>query len=328
VAQPTENVETATMQTLLAEDRGFIKDSFWSDGMVRVTGREYNGLIESPCYKNAVDPARTLSCFSCHTMHKKPDDVRSIESWADDQLTPRRDGNDACLQCHASLSARLTAHTKHRADSAGSSCYNCHMPYTSYGLMKTIRSHQISSPSVAASLATGRPNACNLCHLDRTLGWTSEHLEEWYGKPQGPLGDDDRSIAASLLWLLRGDAAERAIVAQAMGWQPAQQVSGTGWMPFYLAQLLDDPYDAIRFVAYRSLRGLPGFSLFQYDFVAPSKQRFQAQLRTIDVWRSAWRPGAQRAEAQLLFNPDGTPMGDVVTRLLRTRDRRRVLLRE
>jgi hypothetical protein len=202
------------------------------------------------------------------------------------------------------------------------------MPYTSYGLMKTIRSHQISNPSVAASISTGRPNACNLCHLDRTLGWTTEYLEKWYRTPKSPLGDDERSIAASLLWLLRGDAAERAIVAQAMGWQPAQQASGTAWMPFYLAQLLDDPYDAIRFVAYRSLRGLPGFNLFRYDFIAPSRQRFDAQLRTIDVWRAAWRPGAQRAEAQLLFNPDGTPRGDAVTRLLRARDHRRVLLRE
>jgi hypothetical protein len=180
----------------------------------------------------------------------------------------------------------------------------------------------------ASAVATGRPNACNLCHLDRTLGWTSEYLEKWYGTPRGPLGDDERSIAASLLWLLRGDAAERAIVAQAMGWQPAQEASGTAWMPFYLAQLLDDPYDAIRFIAYRSLRGLPGFNLFQYDFVAPPKQRFDAQLRTIDVWRGAWRPGAQRAEAQLLFKPDATLMGDVVTRLLRARDHRRVLLRE
>jgi hypothetical protein len=115
-----------------------------------------------------------------------------------------------------------------------------------------------------------------------------------------------------------------------MGWPPAQQVSGTAWMPFYLAQLLDDPYDAIRFVAYRSLRGLPGFNLFQYDFIAPSRQRFDAQLRTIDVWRRTWRPrpGAEQAEAELLFNPDGTPRGDVVTRLLGMRDHRRVLLRE
>ena len=38
------------MQALLADDPRFLRDSFWSDGMVRVSGREYNGLIESPCF--------------------------------------------------------------------------------------------------------------------------------------------------------------------------------------------------------------------------------------------------------------------------------------
>src|SRR5262249_41524078 len=158
----------------------------------------------------------------------------------------RMNGNDACLQCHGTIRAGVTAHTKHLPESSGSSCYNCHMPYTTYGLLKTIRSHQVSSPSVASSVATGRPNACNHCHLDKTLGWTSDHLEKWYGTPQTTLGEDERSIAASLLWLLRGNAAERIITAQAFGWRPAQQVSGTGWMPVYLAQLVDDPYEAVR----------------------------------------------------------------------------------
>ena len=43
------------MQALLADDSRFIRDAFWSDGTVRVSGREYNGLIESPCFKNATD---------------------------------------------------------------------------------------------------------------------------------------------------------------------------------------------------------------------------------------------------------------------------------
>ena len=50
------------------------------------------------------------------------------------------------------------------------------MPFTTYGLLKTIRSHQISNPSVQATLETGRPNACNLCHLDKTLEWTANAL--------------------------------------------------------------------------------------------------------------------------------------------------------
>ena len=43
------------MKRLLADDPGFVEDSFWSDGMVRVSGREYNGLIDSPCFKDATD---------------------------------------------------------------------------------------------------------------------------------------------------------------------------------------------------------------------------------------------------------------------------------
>ena len=38
-------------------------------------------------------------------------------------------------------------------------------------------------------LETGRPNACNLCHLDRTLAWTAKHLEGWYGFAPPELND-------------------------------------------------------------------------------------------------------------------------------------------
>jgi hypothetical protein len=329
VAQPTVNAEADTMKALLADDRGFLRDSFWSDGLVRVSGREYNGLIESPCFKNAPpgNPVRTLSCFSCHTMHNPAADRRPPAEWADDQLAAGMRGNQACLQCHESYGSNLTAHTKHAADSAGSSCYNCHMPYTTYGLLKTMRSHTVTSPSATESIEVGRPNACNLCHLDKTLGWTSEALERMYGLKTVALPEAESSVAASLLWMLRGDAGQRAIAAQAMGWAAAQQASGTEWMPPHLATLLDDPYDAVRFIAERSLRSLPGFGTLQYDFVAPQKERYQAQLRTMATWdRSRSRPG--RTDAHLLMTSQGSVDVEGVLRLLKERDNRRVLLRE
>jgi hypothetical protein len=218
------------MAALLKDDPRFVSDIFWSDGMVRATGREYNGLIDSPCYKNAPDDEHRMSCASCHAMHQTADDRRPVVEWADDQLAPQAIANGACLQCHDKFGGdKLAAHTKHRADSSGSSCYNCHMPYTTYGLLKTIRSHQVSSPSARATLETGRPAACNLCHLDKTLDWTAARLSDWYGQPRpadGAMGDDNRSVAASIVSLLTGDAGQRAIAAQAMGWAPAQQVSG------------------------------------------------------------------------------------------------------
>ncbi len=282
--------------------------------MVRATGREYNGVIDSPCYRKATKDAATLSCFSCHTMHKTADDGRAIGEWADDQLAPRADGNEACLQCHAPAMRDVPGHTNHRADSAGSSCYNCHMPYTTYGLLKTIRSHQISSPSVKATVDTGRPNACNLCHLDKTLAWTAEYLETWYATPKPHLGDEEQSVAASLLWLLKGDAGQRAIVAQSLGWAPAQQASGTGWIAPYLALFLDDPYDAVRYIASRSLKTLPGFQAFAFDYVAPQQTRAAQRIQAMQIWR-ATRDDSVRGRA-------------VVNRLSRERNNRRVVYRE
>ena len=86
IVQPTKNLDSPTMKALLAEDAGMVRDVFWSDGMVRATGREYNGLIDSPCFKNATDDARTLSCYSCHAMHKQAADSRLTAQWADGQL--------------------------------------------------------------------------------------------------------------------------------------------------------------------------------------------------------------------------------------------------
>jgi len=194
----------------------------------------------------------------------------------------------------------ISAHTRHRAGSSGSSCYNCHMPYTTYGLLKTIRSHQISSPSVQATLETGRPNACNLCHLDKTLGWTAQYLDTWYGLTPPALGADEQSVAASLLWLLKGDAGQRAIVAQSMGWPAAQQASGTGWLTPYLALTAKDSYDAVRYIAARSQRTLPPFR----------------------------RDQLPRGNPQLLIEANGTFNAEVVNRLTRARDNRRVFYRE
>jgi hypothetical protein len=326
LAQPTRNLDAPTMRALLDVDPGFVNDSFWPDGMVRVSGREYNGLIESPCFKDAHDPQRTMSCFSCHTLHQPAGDSRPSREWANDQLGPGMDSNAACAQCHEKLTGDLTVHTKHKAGSAGSSCYNCHMPFTSYGLLKTIRSHQISSPSVASSRDTGRPNACNLCHLDKTLAWAGDYLAQWYGQAKPALDEPD--VSSALLLALTGDAGQRAIAAQAMGWQPAQAASGTDWMLPHLAQLLDDPYDAVRFIAGRSLGTLPEFGSFQYDFAAPPDQRRDAQRRAMSVFGRVRSRLPRPGDPRLLLTPEADVDVPATLALLKQRNNRNMLLRE
>ena len=150
------------------------RGTFYSDGVVRVAGREYTSLEQSGCFQRG-----EMSCLSCHQLHKAADDTRSDKEWANDQFKPSRYGNDACVQCH-DQQQYSTAHTHHLADSSGSNCYNCHMPHTAYGLLKAIRNHTISISDLKLDIAADRPNACNQCHLDQTLRWTADYLEDWY----------------------------------------------------------------------------------------------------------------------------------------------------
>jgi hypothetical protein len=327
VVQPAVDHDSAVARQILSRDPQLVQDSFWSDGMIRVSGREYNGLIDSPCF-NTANESKKISCSSCHTMHRTDDDPRSAQVWADThQVSTGLEGNEGCLQCHEKVRNNLTAHTKHSAASTGSNCYNCHMPYTTYGLLRALRSHQISSPTVKASVETGRPNACNLCHLDKTLSWTAQYLSDWYQTPKVPLNHDEDTIAASVLWLLKGDAGQRALTAWSMGWKPAQDASGPRWTTPFLIGLLDDPYDAVRFVAYRSLRTLPGMNRLTYNFMAPHERRLVDVGDALTLWRDAPAPFAKATPA-MLYDASGNLNAEAIKRLASQRDDRRVSLRE
>jgi hypothetical protein len=66
-----------TVANLLRADPHTMDHYFWGDGMVRVTGREYNGLLDSPCYTHG-DESRMMSCLSCHSLHKQRSDTRPL----------------------------------------------------------------------------------------------------------------------------------------------------------------------------------------------------------------------------------------------------------
>ena len=292
----------------------WLGDRFWPDGMVRVTGREYNGLLDTACFQRG-----KMSCLSCHSMHGYLDN--------NDQLAPRMETNEACLQCHDDFRDNLTAHTHHAADSTGSLCYNCHMPHTTYGLLSGIRSHQIDSPSVETHLKTGRPNACNLCHLNQTLEWSSRHLTKWYGHRQPKLDNDDKSISAMLKMLLKGDAGQRAIAAWNMGWEPARKASGGNWQAPWLIRTMNDPYAAVRYIAHKALMADPAFAGTPFDYTAPLAKR-ATQIDAISERRADAGLLGQAPHAQLLLDAQGKPLEDVADRLTRQRDNRPITLQE
>ena len=311
--RPTQLDKQPWLKPVLEKNPSILNDFFWPDGHIRVTGREYNGLLESACYQRG-----EMSCVSCHSMHR---------SNPNDQLAPGMRGNRACLQCHDDMAGDLTAHTRHAADSAGSNCTNCHMPHTSYGLLKAIRGHTIETPNIATSLKTGRPNACNLCHLDKTLEWTAGHLAKRTGQAKPTVPEEDRTTAASALWLLKGDAGQRALTAWHMGWQPALEASGSGWQSPLLAELLNDPYSAVRYMAHKSLTKQPGFGGFEYDFVADEPARMAKREAAL----TNWKPPTNDTSANptiVLMNADGQRLTNQVQQLIQKRDDRPMRLRE
>ena len=316
------------VQELLETKPYALDDRFWPDGEIRVSGREYNGLIRTGCHAEGA-----LACTSCHLLHRPPDDPRPMEEWLDDQLKVEGDSDASCSGdgCHDDLIAAGAEHHHHQPGSLGAQCTNCHMPHTTYGLLKAMRTHEIGSPDVATTLETGRPNACNLCHLDQTIAWTAEHLGEWTGKEQPALSPRESSTSAGLIWLLEGDAGQRALMAWHLGWEDAQATAGTEWMAPYLGHLLLDPYDANRWIAARSLRTLPGFADFEYDFLAPLPDRAAATQAVFARWseQQAARPDSERAsDPKLLLNPDGTLRADEVAELAALRDDGRINLLE
>lgn len=306
------------LQKVLAGNPDLMRDFFWPDGMIRVSGREHNGLIESPCYAGG-----KFTCISCHSLHSGE---------PDDQLAKNRSGNRSCTQCHEPLRdpAKLTAHTHHADGSSGSDCQNCHMPHTTYGVLKAIRSHEISSPRVAVELATGRPNACNLCHLDRTLGWTAGHLEKWYRQPAPKLTEEQAQVADSVRLALSGDAGQRALIAWHLGWEPGLAASGKAWVAPVLAQLMEDPYAAVRCVAERSLKQSGDTPPPGYDHTVAPTSALGARDTIWGTWRGRLDAKTRGAlPSATLVGGDGAPeMERRFGRLLENRDTQPIRLRE
>lgn len=277
---------------------------YWPDGASRSTGREYNAVIGSRCFTDG-----TMDCVSCHSMHG---------SDPDDQLAAGKEADGACIQCHSGYagSERIAAHTHHAAASTGSRCMNCHMTNTTYGLLKMTRIHRIDVPVVAGVDGGERPNACNLCHLDQTLAWTQERMARWYQTSSRPLSEDETRIPAGLLWLIRGDSMQRAAVDWHLGWKDALPALPPGWGAPWLARSLDDPYAAVRYLAGKSLRRMPGFEDLAFDYVLP-----EDALRA--VVETAKHRAANGADATVESGRD-----ELFARLRSTRNNQPILLPE
>ncbi len=136
-------------------------------GMSTWNSVEFSDAMLGSCYSQ-------LKCIDCHPPHQATGAEWSKSAQEDDA---------SCVRCHTRYASNdeIARHTHHPPGSSGARCMNCHMPRINEGLQAVVRTHTIFSPTNAAMLEANHPNACNLCHTDRPIDWTLEHLRDWYG---------------------------------------------------------------------------------------------------------------------------------------------------
>jgi hypothetical protein len=93
---------------------------------------------------------------------------------------------EVCLTCHGPNTQNgphaptIEAHTHHTAGSPGSECVACHMPKIEQTIADVnVRAHTFKFITPAQSAAMKMPNACNLCHTDKTPAWATAALKGW-----------------------------------------------------------------------------------------------------------------------------------------------------
>lgn len=143
--------------------------AYWADGRPRQLSNEALGLWQSQCYLSG-----GATCVMCHS---RP---HSADTGRDTLRGPG--GNARCTSCHKKVAVDLSAHTHHAAQSAGSSCVECHMPATIADLKTRMRDHSISIPVPENTIRHEIPNACNVCHQDKDAAWAVGVMNQWHGE--------------------------------------------------------------------------------------------------------------------------------------------------
>jgi len=218
---------------------------FWPEGTPRLTAYAYQGYLLSPC--TAGDE---MTCTTCHGMH---------EGDPDGQLRPEALGDGACVDCHEALGDddALEAHAHHPPASSGARCVACHMPKIVYGLVGARISHRIEIPDPEAAAASHRPDACTLCHVDETRDWARAEMARLFADGATPPDAGD-ALPEVQRALFGGDPIERAIAADALGQRrrATSEETRSARLGALFDVMREDPYPAIRRIAWRSARAI------------------------------------------------------------------------
>ena len=206
-------------------------ERWYPDGQVKDEDYEFSSFLSSRMHQSGV------TCRDCHDPHSGK---------------TRAQGNELCMRCHNGSVAKVPVinpadHAHHKLDGKGGECISCHMPVTVYMQRHSRHDHGFTIPDPLLTKQAEIPNACNRCHADKSVEWTLEFTEKWYGakmnrhtreraqwiaaaqhgdesakdKLAGMLTDGIespywRAVAASLLWQWANDSGVKTALLAAL----------------------------------------------------------------------------------------------------------------
>ncbi len=163
-------------------------DLFYPDGQIRDEDYEVTAFLGSKMFHKGV------RCVDCHDFHS---------------AKVRLPGNIMCMSCHGPGQTNApvinpVTHSQHKVfgfdtngvmldfdlgdykpntiKETGGECVNCHMPQTPYMQRHWRHDHGFTIPDPLLTKQFGIPNACNRCHQDKSVDWSLEYVEKWYGE--------------------------------------------------------------------------------------------------------------------------------------------------
>jgi len=155
----------------------FTRKGFYKDGRFGQTTFIVESLERSKCFRQG-----RVTCGTCHDPHGHGFSTNQTSLWFKDEP------DKMCTGCHTQFQDKLkaAAHTHHPNDSEASRCVSCHMPRIMDALTFSARTHQIDDiPNAEMTLRFGQqesPNACLLCHKEKSAQWAQGQLQSWNSK--------------------------------------------------------------------------------------------------------------------------------------------------
>ena len=297
-AKPGDRFEDHYLPALLTDPL------YFPDGKIEDEVYVYGSFLQSKMY------AKGVTCSDCHDAHS---------------LKRKAEGDNVCNRCHRRVDYDTPKHHFHTEGKAG--CIDCHMPAHTYMGVDVRNDHSFRIPRPDLSVGTATPNACNLCHKNKTAKWAADAVRKWYGSVPVGKQDFDHALTAlrsgsdqapqSIYEVLMSDAPEiaKATVAAHLGDYPSRQTYMTtlqllrnsdplirlnaltaleAFPPQMRVRetfaLLDDPVQMVRVEAARQLSAIP-----PGDVDAATGAKLQ---RAFEEYRKTLLFNADRAESQ------------------------------